>query len=110
VAAAPSSQVAISISSDPPGATVYDATGEHSLGVTPVVLSLPRSTDPVLFRVSKPGHVEGQLRLVPDSDRPAVVSLARSNSNSSSHSRRRGPRAEGTEKVRNAVPLDPFAP
>jgi eukaryotic-like serine/threonine-protein kinase len=110
VAAAPSSQVAISISSDPPGATVYDANGERSLGVTPVVLSLPRGTEPVLFRVSKPGHVEGQLRLVPDSDRPAVVSLARSNSNSSSHSRRRGPRAEGTEKVRNAVPLDPFAP
>jgi serine/threonine protein kinase len=110
VAAAASSQVAISISSDPPGATVYDANGERSLGVTPVVLSLPRGTEPVLFRVSKPGHVEGQLRLVPDSDRPAVVSLARSNSNSSSHSRRRGPRAEGTEKVRNAVPLDPFAP
>ncbi len=110
VVAARSSQVAISISSDPPGATVYDADGKRSLGVTPLVLSLPRGTEPVLFRVSKPGHVEGQLRLVPDSDRPAVVSLAQSNSNSSSHSRRRGPRAEGTEKVRNAVPLDPFAP
>jgi hypothetical protein len=72
--------------------------------VTPLALNLPRGTEPVLFRVSKPGYVDGQLRLVPDSDRPAVVSLARSNTH------RRPPRAEATEKVRNAVPIDPFAP
>jgi hypothetical protein len=105
VAAAPvpSAEVAISISSDPPGASVHAADG-RSLGVTPLALNLPRGTEPVLFRVSKPGYVDGQLRLVPDSDRPAVVSLARSNTH------RRPPRAEATEKVRNAVPIDPFAP
>jgi serine/threonine protein kinase len=97
----PSAEVAISISSDPPGASVHAADG-RSLGVTPLALNLPRGTEPVLFRVSKPGYVDGQLRLVPDSDRPAVVSLARSNT------QRRPPRAEATEKVRNAVPIDPF--
>jgi serine/threonine protein kinase len=101
----PSARVAISISSDPPGATVFALDGSESLGVTPLELSLPRSTQAVAFRVSKPGYVEGQLRLVPDSDRPAVVSLARSNSSSG---RRRPSKAEPTEKVRNAVPLDPF--
>jgi hypothetical protein len=104
VAAAPpaaSAEVTISISSDPPGASVLAGDG-RSLGVTPLTLQLPRSSEPMLFRVSKPGYVEGQLRLVPDSDRPAVVSLARSNT------RRRPSRAEPTENVRNAVPLDPF--
>jgi serine/threonine protein kinase len=95
--------VGISISSEPPGATVNQGDSTQTLGVTPLEMRLPRGRAPVVFHINKAGYVEGQLKLVPDSDRSAVVSLARLN-------RRRAVKAPATEKVRNAVPLDPFGP
>jgi serine/threonine protein kinase len=100
--AAQAASVTISISSEPPGATVFEVGAEHALGETPLVLTTARGQAPITFRISKAGYVEGQLTLVPDSDRPALVTLAKS-----AAARRRNHKQD---RVRNAVPIDPFGP
>jgi hypothetical protein len=50
--------------------------------------------------VQKGGFAPGTVTVVPDDDKPASVTLART--------ARRGASLAG--KIRNAVPLDPFAP
>ena len=101
------SLVKISISSEPAGAIVVQDDNPRPVGVTPLELILPRDNKPVVLRISKPGHVEGVLTLVPDRDRPALVTLARA----ADPGRRPSGSTQSpkTEKVRNAVPIDPFA-
>lgn len=99
-APAPAATVQISISSTPPRAAVYRAGVKASLGLTPLVITAARGTELVTFRVSKPGYVEGVLEVVPDADKPALVTLARSAA---------GRPARNDQKVRNALPSDPFA-
>jgi eukaryotic-like serine/threonine-protein kinase len=97
-------EVTISISSEPTGATVYQGSDVRPIGVTPLEVNVSRGDDPVVFRIRKTGFVEGVLKLVPDADRPALVTLAKA------IPVRRTGKVEKTEKVRNAVPIDPFAP
>jgi hypothetical protein len=95
--------VQISVSSEPSGAVV-ERVGERSrLGVTPLVVSAARGEEPLVFRISKPGYVEGLLRLVPDGSKSGLVTLARRTSRKGSS---RGPKPR---KVIDAVPSDPFS-
>jgi eukaryotic-like serine/threonine-protein kinase len=99
----PSPSVTISISSEPTGASVFEAGEQEPLGETPLQITTTRGPTPITFRIAKAGYVEGQLTLVPDSDRPALVTLAKSSSARRRHNTKQ-------DRVRNAVPIDPFGP
>jgi serine/threonine protein kinase len=110
--------VKISISSEPAGATVTRgaataATGTGpdqgpALGVTPLDLAFPKSTAPLWFRITKTGYVEGLLKIVPDGDKPALVTLAKAAASRSALSPT-DPQSQNGKKVRNALPMDPFS-
>ncbi len=100
--------VQISISSQPAGAQVFLVGEARVLGTTPVTLTFPRARQPLEFRVQKDGHVSATLRVVPDVDKPAVVTLAPRPPELRSPSKPSRPRPTPTSKVRNAVPIDPF--
>jgi serine/threonine-protein kinase len=100
-AAAPApATVTIAVASQPPGALVYDESGA-ALGQTPLNLVRPRGEQSIRLRLRKPSYLEGELEVVPDADKPAVGVLARSGE------RRARPRVQ---KVKNALPIDPFSP
>jgi serine/threonine-protein kinase len=108
-APAPSAEVQISIASEPEEAQVFRGEEAAPLGTTPVHVRIPRGGAPVEFRVVKPGYVAGSLKVVPDADKPALVTLARDSA--ARRPRGRGEADEAKEaKIRNALPLDPFAP
>jgi len=111
--------VTISISSEPTGATVSQPGSPTILGVTPIELSFARATEGLTFRVAKPGYVEGLLKVVPDADKPTLVTLAmnspipgpappRAAPPAASPTTPRPPSHNG-KKVRNALPMDPFS-
>jgi serine/threonine-protein kinase len=108
--------VKIAITSEPVGADVVQ--GDKTIGKTPVSVTFSRSARAIELRVTKDGYVAGALQVVPDADKPVFVTLARvapppppepegegQTQTPRSHPRTR--RAGG--KVRNAVPIDPFA-
>jgi hypothetical protein len=105
--------VTISISSEPTGATVSQPGSPTILGVTPIELSFARAAEGLIFRVAKPGYVEGTLKVVPDADKPALVTLAMNTPAASAPPPAatmppRSPSHNG-KKVRNALPMDPFS-
>jgi hypothetical protein len=116
-----SADVKISISSEPAGATVTlgaatTVTGVGSgtaegpaLGVTPIDLAFPRGAAPLWLRITKPGYVEGLLKIVPDGDKPALVTLAKAAPGRSALSPPTTPQTQNGKKVRNALPMDPFS-
>jgi serine/threonine protein kinase len=106
--------VTISISSDPTGAMVSQPGSPTILGVTPIELSFARAPVGLTFRVAKPGYVEGLLKVVPDTDKPVLVTLAMNNpAPSPASTPTAAPAARGSshngKKVRNALPMDPFS-
>jgi hypothetical protein len=122
-AAAPAASrvVTISISSEPAEAEVLQWPEGKRLGKTPVSVELPRSSEAVDFRIVKEGYVPGVFKVVPDQNKPALVTLARAPSDGETgaaaeaaakqqppNQTGRPPRAN-RGKVRNAVPIDPFA-
>jgi eukaryotic-like serine/threonine-protein kinase len=92
--------VTISIDSRPSGAAVYEGSSAARLGETPLQLVRMRGSAPLAFRLKKPSYQTEKLNIVPDADKPAVAILTRDSG--------RRPRA-AREKVRNALPIDPFA-
>ncbi len=88
----------ISVSSEPPGADVFLGSEDRPRGRTPFVLLLPRASEAVELRLAKDGYVPGSIRVVPDADKPALVTLAKAVR----------PRRAKEGKVRNAIPIDPF--
>jgi hypothetical protein len=70
----PDPVVAISLNSVPQGAQVTNATGA-SLGVTPLVIMLPRSTAAVEHTLRKEGFRPTPIQLTPERDQPALVVL-----------------------------------
>ncbi len=97
--------ITITFSSEPAGAEVGRIGAEGSLGITPLSLVLPRGTLALDFRVAKEGYVTGIVTLIPDRDQPATIILAKVTTGSSA-ARTRSERG----KVKNAIPIDPFAP
>jgi hypothetical protein len=93
--------VRVAIASEPPGATVTTAAGE-ALGLTPVTIELPRASQEIELRVTKPGFVAATVSVVPDGDKPVALSLA------PVHRASRSTRTND-EKVRLGIPQDPFA-
>jgi hypothetical protein len=81
----PSAQVEVQVRSDPPGAVVRPLASPPGLPAslpfgesrTPAVLSLPRSSRPVVLRLSLPGCLDEQLQVVPDAPRSYFVRLRR---------------------------------
>jgi serine/threonine protein kinase len=92
--------VQISINSSPGRALVWRAGASTPLGHTPLVVPVARGREAVIFRISKAGYVEGRLSVVPDIDQPALVTLAKTPSPTS---------IGNDQKVRNALPTDPFS-
>jgi serine/threonine-protein kinase len=97
--------VTISISSEPSGATVYLGDSDRPLGATPLELPVPRGPGVLRLRVAKAGYVPGLLNVVPDTDKPAVVTLAEKVAPTAPAPVRR---RSQQQKVRNAIPIDPF--
>ncbi len=69
--------VEIALESNPPGARVFKVGDPESLGTTPLVLPVPRSTDPTGFDFRLANHRTARGRVVPDGDRRVLVVLAR---------------------------------
>jgi hypothetical protein len=89
------------VTSEPSGAAVYRGEEDRALGTTPFSLKLGRGTTPIELRIAKSGYIEGFISVVPDADKPVLVTLAKATSERSRRIRR--------DKVRNAIPVDPFA-
>jgi serine/threonine protein kinase len=92
-------EVKLAIGSDPPGATVYQAGSPAPIGQTPLSLVRPQGSGILTFQLKKASYQDAELQVVPDADKPAAAVLVKS------ADRRSRPRAQ---KVRNAVPIDPF--
>ncbi len=109
-----SPEVRISLSSEPEGATVKRVGDSQALGITPLSFVLPRGAAAVELEVTLAGHVTGVIRVVPDDDKPALVTLAQAAEPAASPSTGdpgtvRAPRPRTRQvKVRNAIPIDPF--
>jgi eukaryotic-like serine/threonine-protein kinase len=76
-ASAPASQAAqvtLVVTSTPSGASVLDASGKK-LGVTPLTLSVARSTTPLALTIKRAGYVTATLSLVPREDRTEELTL-----------------------------------
>jgi hypothetical protein len=91
---------------------VFRAGQAASLGRTPVTVTLAWGRKAVELRIGKQGFVPAQLMVVPDQSRPYLVSLAPLPPPPGTESQARKPRLRRNEgnKIRNAVPIDPFAP
>ncbi len=69
-----SGTVSLRVLSDPTGADVSEQAG-RLVGQTPITFTLPRSSDPVVIRVSKAGFAPSQHSIVPDRDFSALITL-----------------------------------
>lgn len=69
--------VEIALETNPPGARVFKVGSPDSLGTTPMVLPVPKSTDPTGFDFRLANHRTARGRVVPDGDRRVLVVLAR---------------------------------
>lgn len=98
--------VRVTIASQPSNASV--ARQGAVLGKTPLSFELPRSSEPVDYRVSLPGFTPTQVQVVPDADRSLMVTLARQAPAASPPRPPARPARSAEGKVRNAVPIDPF--
>jgi hypothetical protein len=103
--------VKLSFSSDPPEAEVYRSSTSEPIGRTPLTIAIPRGDAPIDLRISKHGYVPGLLTVVPNQDRATLVTLARLPepvpAGDGAHRPATRPRPG---KIRDAVPIDPFAP
>jgi serine/threonine protein kinase len=109
--APPPATVTLSLTSDPSAAEVYRAGQAQPLGRTPLSVTMPFGHTPVELMIAKDGFVPAQLTVIPDQSRPFLVSLAplpAAMPDESAHRPRPSHRNAG--KIRNAVPIDPFAP
>ncbi len=70
----PSGTVTIRVDSEPTGAQVQGEDGA-AMGVTPLLLSLPRSRKPIFLTVSKVGFVPSHQAITPDRDSSARLTL-----------------------------------
>jgi len=101
--------VAISFSSQPADAQVFRGDEVQAVGRTPLTVTLARGSATLAFRITKDGYVPGLLQVVPDMDKPVLVTLAKVSQGG--EGRPRSKRSAGKAgKVKNAVPIDPFAP
>lgn len=66
-------EVVIKISSEPPGAVIYN--GREKLGETPAALKVTRADDPVVFTLKLKGYQNASSEIVPSTDRSSVVVL-----------------------------------
>jgi hypothetical protein len=103
--------VKLSVTSDPPQAEVYRDSTSEPIGRTPMTVAIPRADAPIDLRISKQGYVPGLLTVVPNQDRATLVTLARlpSPAPAGDGAHRPAPRPR-PGKIRDAVPIDPFAP
>jgi hypothetical protein len=69
---------------------------------------LPYGKQPVEFRLVKPGYLPATIAVVPDSDQPAVATLAKAAATAAPVSPE-GRARSSKKKVLNAIPIDPFA-
>jgi hypothetical protein len=108
----PPATISVSLTSDPPQAAVYRAGVPVPLGLTPLTVNLPWGRAAVELKIAKEGFVPAQLTVIPDQSRPFLVSLARLPSPpTAGEAAARKPRSHrNAGKIRNAVPIDPFAP
>jgi serine/threonine protein kinase len=104
--------VVLTLTSDPTDALVYRIGDTRPLGRTPLTVEVPRGRDPVEIRFVKEGHAPAQLTVIPDQSRPTKVSLAPLSAAPPGEAPTRRPRwsRRNHDKIRNAVPIDPFAP
>jgi serine/threonine-protein kinase len=72
----PATTVRVALDSAPQGATVTGAAGP--LGKTPLLLTLPRSQDPVELTLTKPGFAPLPYKVIPYQDKELVASMKRS--------------------------------
>jgi serine/threonine protein kinase len=100
-APAPAAEVTIAVTSQPPGALVYEGEARSPLGQTPLNLVRPRGDRKIRLRLKKTSYFDAELTVVPDGNKPAVGVLARV------PERRSRARAQ---RVKDALPIDPFAP
>jgi serine/threonine-protein kinase len=92
--------VTLTVTSQPSGALVYEGDSEQALGETPLQLVRPRGDREIRLRLKKARYMEGELVVVPDADKPALGVLARVREHRSS---------TRAQRVRDALPIDPFA-
>ena len=100
--------VSLAIGSAPSGALVFEDGNDQPLGVTPLIVSRPPQAERLTFRFTKAGHVEGVLQVVPDADKPVLLTLtplAKGAVTVSAPGRRRS----DAQKVRHALPINPFS-
>jgi serine/threonine protein kinase len=109
---APAEMVKLSFTSDPPQAEVFRDSTSESLGLTPLTIAIPRGDAPLDLRISKQGFVPGLLTVVPNQDRATLVTLARLPTAPASvgEPAHRPTSRQRPGKIRDAVPIDPFAP
>ncbi len=111
--------VTVKIDTQPPGADVKQADGT-SLGITPVILTMARSTQPMALTISKPGFVSAHQTVTPDRDTSALFTLrggrpaAHAKATvASARGRRSGvpaaAEAASDGKIRDGLSIDPFA-
>jgi hypothetical protein len=103
--------VKLSFTSDPPQAEVYRSSTSEPIGRTPLTIAIPRGDAPIDLRISKQGYVPGLLTVVPNQDRATLVTLARLPEPVPAGDGARRPATRPRPgKIRDAVPIDPFAP
>ena len=68
--------VALRVDSSPPGAEVFRAGSDASLGTTPLATRLPRSTEPVRFELRKEGYLVASQEARLDHDANLSIGLA----------------------------------
>jgi serine/threonine protein kinase len=115
----PSPRVQISFDSVPQDATVVRSDRPNEvLGLTPVAVNVLRGTEAVGFIITKAGYMAATVKILPDLNKPMLVTLkplhpsrsklvlAKKNVAHEPES----PSAQPTgEKIRKAIPVNPFA-
>jgi serine/threonine-protein kinase len=70
-------RVTLSLSSEPPGAEIFDLVTQKAIGPTPMEFEVEGSREARRYRLSLAGHVTKVIELVPDQDVEHTVTLKR---------------------------------
>jgi serine/threonine-protein kinase len=105
-APAPPAIVTVELDSSPRGADVLGPAGEH-LGVTPIALPVPRSTERRAFTIAKDGYHSASYEVTPERDSSAFIELPHLHP-VPPHATVKHRRGARTRDLGDGMTLDPF--